>query len=110
MKKLKVIVQGEVVIRQIEDLPPELPLENKEGAVAYGETGGLHHLQGGKFALYGAARAAHKYLKVIEKTELLHGSGATEGHHPAVIEPGVYEIYPQREVDVVERKWRSVMD
>lgn len=47
MKKLKVIVQGEVVIRQIEQLPEQLPQENKEGAVAYGETGGLHQLQGG---------------------------------------------------------------
>lgn len=110
-EKMKVYVQGEVIIKQIEALPDDLPEENKAGIAGYGETGNAHVLTGGKFKLYGAAKAAQKYLKVVEKTELRHGHReTTEGHYPAVIEPGVYEVYPQREVDIIERKWRNVID
>lgn len=111
MKKLKVIVQGEVIIREVKELPEELPGENQAGVAAYGETGNAHAFVGGKFKLYGDILATQKYLKVLETTELRHGTDEnSQGHEIAIIEPGVYEIYPQNEVDIIEKRSRTVLD
>lgn len=109
--KLKAIVQGEVIVKEIKKLPENLPSENKDGGIAYGETGGLHHLSGGKFKLYGDLLATQKYLEVIETTELRHNdNGENRGHEVAILDPGVYEIHPQNEIDIIEHRVRTVLD
>lgn len=109
-QKMKVFVQGEVVIKQIEKLPQELPEKSKDNVVAYGETGGAHVLQGDRFTLYGHHSAAVKYLEVDQEVELTHGHGNTSGHEVMKITPGTYSIEPQVEIDVVNNKLRAVMD
>lgn len=110
MSKMRIIVQGEQILKQIKALPKDLPELSKDGVVGFGETGNAHALEVGRFQLYGAAKAARKYLKVTKTTELWHGTPQNSGHQAAQIAPGVYEIYPQREVDVIERKSRAVVD
>lgn len=110
MKKLKAIIQGEVVIKEVEELPGNKPGLADNSIVAYGETGNAHELVGGKFNLYGNFEAANKYLEVIEKTELQHGNGGVSGHEKAVILPGVYEITSQVESNIVQRRITAVVD
>jgi len=109
-KKLKVIVQGEVIIRELaEDRRPEASA-NLTGIVATGETGNPHTIMGGKFELFGNALAAGNLLRVTETTQLVHGTEAHSGHEVAIIPPGVYEINPQRERDLLTRRSRTVLD
>lgn len=111
MGKLKVIIQGEVIVRELEKLPKDLPEESTDRIVAYGETGNAHVLEGGKFNLYGNFKAAEKYLRVEKRTSLKHGfSDSTQGHETVIIEPGVYEIIPQVELDLVQKVSRNVAD
>lgn len=109
-KKLKVIIQGEVIVRELPSRrDSDAPL-NVSGIVATGETGNPHQLVGGKFKLFGNVMSANNLLEVEERTELRHGLGSNSGHEVAVIEPGVYEILPQREVDIITRRARNVVD
>lgn len=108
-RKLKAYVQGEVIIREVLASKAELPPENKSGILATGETGQPHALVGGKFKLFGDALAANNYLEVIETTQLKHGV-AHSGHELLELPPGCYEILPQREVDLLTRRARNVID
>lgn len=108
--KLRVIIQGEVIIRELEKDRKTKEALNKTGIVATGETGNPHQIVGGKYELYGNIAAANNLLKVIDTVELRHGLGANSGHETAIIEPGVYEIIPQREVDIFTRRARNVVD
>lgn len=109
-KKLKMYIQGEVILKQIEKLPSNLPEKNHKGIAAYGETGNAHQFVEGNYNLYGTIPSTQKWLEVVEPTKLVHGLGGAQGHETLQIEPGVYEIYPQNEIDIIDRKVRTVLD
>lgn len=109
MKK-KAYIQGEVIIIQVDEATEPKAELNNTGIIATGETGNHHQLVGGKFQLFGNARAAGNLLKVIEPTQLVHGSPETTGHRPITLPSGTYSIKVQRERDLLSTRSRAVVD
>ena len=96
---MNIFRQGDVLIRQIDNIPSKANDVTPEGRIvlAHGEvTGHAHALAEGcarEFSLTDAAGAVRRFLAVVSKgAEVLH-----EEHAPIPLPPGFYEIVQQRE-------------
>jgi len=89
--------QGEVIICKINKLPDTSKMVKKNNKVIVeGETAGHKHELLGSCAIYDTQEVGgHFFMTVPEKTELVHTDHATIG-----IEPGIYEIQIQQELDM----------
>lgn len=94
---------GDNFLKRIEQLPDGVV--KKEGKIiAYGEiTGHTHRFENDGVDLYGLGEK--QYLTVAVPSPLIH-----EEHHEIIIEPGIYEIIPEREFDYFEEDMRKVID
>lgn len=95
---MKIYRQGDVMIRQITQLPNGAAELKTEGRIvlAHGEvTGHAHAIAPGEameFTMADAAGAVRRFLKVASEATVRH-----EEHAPIPLPSGVYEIVQQRE-------------
>jgi len=86
--------QGDVLLVQVDSLPPDAGLEDKSSSdivLAYGEvTGHAHVVDASAASLYNSQ--GEHFLEVVAATALSH-----QEHASIVLEPGVYRVVRQRE-------------
>lgn len=107
MKKSRMVRQGDVMLKPVEQLPLGAQLAKRAGGrviLAEGEVTGHHH----------AIRDAGVGLLEVEGRRFLRvpDAGARlehEEHSTIEVEPGLYEVVIQREYDDAE-EWRRVAD
>lgn len=106
---MKTFRQGDVMIRQIKQLPPDAKDTTPDDRIvlAYGEVTGHAHAiapgQAREFSLADAAGAVRRFLSVVSEATVRH-----EEHAPIPLGPGFFEIIQQREYTPEEI--RSVAD
>ncbi len=105
MTEVKMIRQGDVLLRRLDALPEDavrFPLEGPF-VLAHGEeTGHAHVLQDSEAVLYRLQPHGQRYVVLERAASLFH-----EEHPPVTVEPGVWEILTQREY-VPERPGHTV--
>lgn len=97
----KIYRQGDVLLRQIREIPKGMP--KKDEILAYGEVTGHKHRLMGSVQVFGKI-GEQQFADIEEETELVH-----EEHDTLKIPKGKYQVIQQREFDVVEGS-RQVMD
>lgn len=114
MKKF-LTFQGDVDIREIQNIPKSAKLLDTK-TVMYGEATGHHHTFNGQVLVYEPTEnetieirdeqiQIQKYVQVLQDTELVH-----QEHAKQVIPKGNYVILQEREWDVLENQIRRVTD
>jgi hypothetical protein len=107
MKNVPIYRQGDVLIRQVKEIPAGAkPVDwSSEGRVvlAYGEVTGHAHMLGLSFASMFATDAGQRFITVKEGAELKH-----EEHAAITPEPGIYEVIQQ--VEYTPQAVRNVAD
>lgn len=90
--------QGDVLIREIANLPKGAKAKKNEGRIvlAYGEVTGHAHAiaerEATEYTMADAAGAVKRFLKVVSEATVRH-----EEHAPIELPAGFYEIVQQRE-------------
>jgi hypothetical protein len=103
--KNKVYRQGDVLIIQVEALPPDLKKvkpDKGRNILAYGEVTGHAHAIDIKEAKFLETEEGVRYLQVLEKAYLKH-----EEHHTIELPAGDYRIIQQVEY---QKEFRPVVD
>ena len=112
-KPLHQIAQGDVLWTLVSDLPIEkhpngklrpAPVEGGRYIFARGEATGHHHSSVAEGCTLNLDEGGMMFLTVDQLTEVTH-----QEHGTVVLEPGVYRVDQQQEVDVWG-DWRPVVD
>ena len=111
--------QGDVDIREIDNIPKSAKLLDTK-TVMYGEATGHHHTFDGQVLVYEPTEQEtiqvrdeqvpiQKYVQVLQDAKLVHQEHdlKTQGQ---LIPKGMYAILQEREWDVLENQIRRVMD
>jgi len=109
----KIYRQGDVIIKQINEIPKKFKYGKEDMILAHGEvTGHAHRIKKGEAKLYADIainEAIENYdtlvLNVVKETELYH-----EEHESITLPPGKYEITIQKEFDWFSEEIRKVQD
>ena len=93
---MKLIRQGDVLLKRIKALPTKLVKKDK--TLAFGEITGHHH----SFAKVAQVqvfkdKGGKQFCEVVEDSVLEH-----QDHANVTVEKGLYEVTIQREFDIVE--------
>lgn len=115
MKKFtKYAAQGDFVIVRIDKLPDNLvPIhpENGNHIIAHSETGHNHVMEASAASLFKMADADDKFFEMflsVDRTAEIEHLRSFDTHEPIQVEPGTYQIFPQREY--VSQGWRKAQD
>ena len=115
----KFLRHGDRNLRRIEtiglkNIPKELKPSNHK-IVGIGESTHKHKMNGQcivydlekpiTYKVDGRNISVDQFVEVLEPCTITH-----EEHKPIEIEPGKYAILPEREIDILEQKIRTVMD
>jgi hypothetical protein len=93
---MKIFRQGDVLLRQIKELPKGLkPKQDK--VLAYGEATGHMHLFFNPYTELYVDMEGKQYVYLVEDSLLEH-----EEHASVMIPQGTYEVVIQREFDLLE--------
>lgn len=103
MENTRYAQQGDVLLFEINNIPPEAKHLKNETTLHYGATGNHHRLSGGAFGIY--EYDGRKYLEVAEETRLSH-----EEHKAFFIAPARYELRIVQEKDHFNDLVRPVVD
>ena len=109
--KTNIIRHGEVLLKQIKEIPKEAKLEKetKEYIVAHSETGHHHLLEAQKeFKVY--TWKGDTYLEVPEMAELLHEKTGKDTHAPHKIIPAFYKVVIKKSYDYFLKAMTRVRD
>lgn len=97
--------QGDVLIKQIEQLPDGIK-RGKDKTLAYGEvTGHSHRFADPSLVELFLSNDGLKYLKVNAIAPLIH-----EEHKEIKIMPGLYEVLIEREYDYIDEELKVIRD
>lgn len=108
--------QGDVDIREIDEIPKSAKLLDTK-TVMYGEKTGHHHTFNGQVLVYeptegetitvrdGEKVPIVKYVQVLEAAQLQH-----QEHHTSTEQPRMLAILQEREYDPLEQQIRRVND
>ncbi|MBI2135741.1 hypothetical protein HYU06_01580 [Candidatus Woesearchaeota archaeon] len=101
---MKIYRQGDVVLKEINDMPDNLT-KAKHNILAFGEvTGHKHQLLSQQIVVL-EDKASQKYVQLKQKTILQH-----EEHKALEIDIGNYQVIIEREFNPFEEEIRQVMD
>jgi len=107
MNNKKIYRQGDILIREITELPKNLKKINNP-ILAYGEATGHHHKlvkeREDQFDIL-EDNSGNKYLQLKDPTQLTH-----QEHKPITIEKGLYFISHEREYDYFAKETKRVVD
>jgi hypothetical protein len=110
MKKL--LVQGDVALRRIENMPINLT-EDRKGVVALGEISGHAHKVSGKAQLFKDSEGRMFVTVGDEGATLDHVKLDTltkADHDPLTLKKGCYEVILQNEYNPYSEAWERVLD
>ena len=97
---------GDVLIKQIEELPRGETKKVTSQVLAWGEVTGHHHtLSCAEAFTVMQGFNEQKYFELTEPATLTH-----QEHHALTIAPGAYEIVMEREHDYFNEEMRQVLD
>ena len=101
---MKMFRQGDVLLKQISELPKGLDLKDDK-VLAYGEaTGHAHRFTDALTELF-VDVDGKQYAFLVQDALLSH-----EEHEDIIVPKGTYEVVIQREFDLVENRVRQVVD
>lgn len=106
-----IIRHGEVILKQINELPKGAMLEKKTSKhiVAHSETGHHHVLESiDEYEVYNWN--GETYIRLGSVGTLFHEKSGPDVHAPHKITPAVYKIVIKREFDYFSKKLREVRD
>jgi hypothetical protein len=101
---MKLFRQGDVLLRQVEELPKTAKLK-PDKVLALGEATGHKHQFTSDFADLYVDAGGKQYAFLAEKAVLEH-----EEHANIEVPEGVYEVVIQREFDLLQNRVRPVID
>lgn len=108
---MQIIRHGEVLLKQIAELPKEAKLEKevKKEIVAHSETGHHHILEAQKpFKVY--SWNGERYLEIPELAELWHQKTSKDVHTPHKIVPAVYKVVIKKQFDYFRGVLQRIQD
>jgi hypothetical protein len=101
---MKLFRQGDVLLRQIKELP-ETVRRKEDKVLAFGEATGHAHKFTSEFADLYIDVGGKQYAFLLEKAVLEH-----EEHANIEVPEGVYEVVIQREFDLTQKRVMPVRD
>lgn len=103
--------QGDIYIRKIDKLPPNIVLvapTNGHNIVAHSETGHSHVMAGDTVEMYHLPDSIMDCLLVVHSPTALEHLRTFDTHEPIMFEPGIYHVRRQREY--IPKGFRRVED
>jgi hypothetical protein len=101
---MKLFRQGDVLLRQIEELP-KTARHKEDKVLAFGEATGHKHQFTSEFADLYIDAAGRQYASLAETAVLEH-----EEHANIEVPEGVYQVVIQREFDLTQKRVIPVRD
>jgi hypothetical protein len=101
---MKIFRQGDVLLRQVSELPKGVKRKGDK-VLAYGEATGHKHQLTSEYADLYIDVDGRQYAFLVETSTLEH-----EEHANIDVPEGVYEVVIQREFDLMQNRVRRVID
>lgn len=101
---MKIFRQGDVLLRQVKELP-KTAKRKADKVLAYGEATGHKHQFTNEFADLYIDVGGKQYAFLVETAMLEH-----EEHANIEVPEGTYEVVIQREFDLAQKRVRPVLD
>ena len=108
---MKLHIQGELAIKEINELPNGASLikEASNEILAHSESGHHHVLEAPtKFKVY--ELDGNTYLDIESTSSLVHKKTGKDAHKTQTIKKGLYKIHIKKEYNLYEKVMRKVRD